>query len=174
MVSTRNPALVALAAALLTGCGQTADDLFSNLNGTGSQTSTEAPASGAGAPHPDMPPNHADNQRARQPGETSPGDEGRARRLAAEVEPVLGELSRHGRTDPADVRTTLTRLAAPYRVTVEVLSRGSGAGRAAGSSYGVWIGETACITGAVTEDRVWVEVDGHYPETGCLPPAPAH
>ncbi|MGW2171648.1 hypothetical protein ACWC1C_14140 [Streptomyces sp. NPDC001705] len=75
MVSTRNPALVALAAALLTGCGQTADDLFSNLNGTGSQTSTEAPASGA--PHPDMPPNHADNQRARQPGETSPGDEDR-------------------------------------------------------------------------------------------------
>ncbi|MFG3160688.1 hypothetical protein ACGFY8_12505 [Streptomyces sp. NPDC048232] len=172
-MSTRNPALVALAVALLTGCGQTKDDLFSNLNGTGSQASTEAPASGE-APHPDIPPNHADNQRARQPGEMSPGDEGRARRLAAEVESALGELSRHGRTAPADVRTTLTRLAAPDRVTVDVLIRGSGAGRAAGSSYGVGIGETACITGAVTEDRVWVEVNGPYPETGCLPPAPAH
>ncbi|MEW2449382.1 hypothetical protein AB0896_17755 [Streptomyces parvulus] len=174
MVSTRKPALVALAVALLTGCGQTADDLFSNLNGTGSQESTEAPASGAEAPRPDMPPNHADNQRARQPGEMSPGDEGRARRLAAEVKPALGELSRHGRTGPADVRTTLLRLAAPHRVTVDVLSRGRGADRAAGSSYAVWIGGSACLTGAVTEERVWAEVGGLYPETGCMSPPPAH
>ncbi|MFF9049273.1 hypothetical protein [Streptomyces parvulus] len=40
-MSTRKLALVAPAVALLTGCGRTADDLFSNLNGTGSQESTE-------------------------------------------------------------------------------------------------------------------------------------
>ncbi|RDD90566.1 hypothetical protein DVZ84_04250 [Streptomyces parvulus] len=54
-----------------------------------------------------------------------------------------------------------------------MLSRGSGADGAAGSSYGVWIGGSACITGAVTEERVWGEVDGRYPETGCMSPPAA-
>ncbi|MEU4144832.1 hypothetical protein [Streptomyces parvulus] len=57
---------------------------------------------------------------------------------------------------------------------MDVLSRGGGADRAAGSSYGVWIGGSARITGAVTEERVWVEVDGLHPETGCMSPPPAH
>ncbi|MFJ9741408.1 hypothetical protein [Streptomyces sp. NPDC101166] len=164
----RKPAASAAAVLLLAGCGKSADDLFSNLNVTQSSSSPDA------GPGPDTPPNHADNTRARRHGVMDPQDESRAGKTAVDVGRALGELRRRGSIDPAEVLPVLTREAAPFRVTVAHLSVGTGAKAVEGSAYGVWIGDTACVTGAVTEDRVWTAVDGHHPESGCMPPASTH
>jgi hypothetical protein len=42
------------------------------------------------------------------------------------------------------------------------------------SGFGVYVGDTGCVHGAVTEKRIWIDVTGHYPETGCVTPPPAH
>ncbi|MER5466093.1 hypothetical protein ABT010_36720 [Streptomyces sp. NPDC002668] len=98
----------------------------------------------------------------------------RARQKATEVERALDELRRRGTISPAEVRPVLARLAAPARLSVGALLIGTGADKAEGSTYGIWIGETACVTGAVSKERVWADANGHYPETGCMPPASAH
>ncbi|MEV0257266.1 hypothetical protein AB0H82_23805 [Streptomyces sp. NPDC050732] len=173
-MSTWKPAAVTvIAVTLLTGCGQSADDLFSNLNGTHPTRRSDPGTPGTDLTHPETPPNYADNQRARRPGEMSPRDERRARQKATEIKRALGELRRRGRTSPAEVRAALTPLAAPAPVTVEDLSAAR-ANASEGSSYGVWLRGTACITGTITEDRVSAEVNGPYPETGCMPPAFTH
>ncbi|WP_130437090.1 hypothetical protein [Streptomyces sp. BK239] len=174
-MSIRKPAALAVTAlVLLTGCGKSADDLFSNLNGTQSSSPPDAGTAGPNGPGPDTPPNHADNTRARHPREMSPEDESRAGQTAVDVERALNELRRRGGIGPAEVRSTLARHAAPFSVTVAGLVPGTGDEAVEGSSFGVWVGKTACVTGAVTEDRVWTEVNGHHPETGCLPPASTH
>ncbi|MGH4030335.1 hypothetical protein ACQB60_15500 [Actinomycetota bacterium Odt1-20B] len=143
----------ALTAALLTltlsGCGKDADDLFSNLNGTTSQRSE---AGSAAAPNPQ--------------------DAKKAVRKRAEVEHALDGLRRRGTVAPADVRRALTDLAGRARVSVADARSADGAQKAEGSEYGIRIGATACVTGAVHKDRVRAYVNGLYPTTGCLPPAP--
>ncbi|MFF3327002.1 hypothetical protein [Streptomyces sp. NPDC002889] len=175
---TRKHTAVAIAAAAavltLASCGKSTDDLFSNLNGTNSSSSHDTDPSGSDAPRSDAPPNYADNSRVRQPGEMSPQDEKRAGQKATEVQRALDELRRRGRISPAEVRPVLAQLAAPAHLSVEELLIGPGMDKAEGSTYGIWIGETACVTGAVSKDRVWAHANGHYPETGCLPPASAH
>ncbi|MVO84296.1 hypothetical protein GPA10_05780 [Streptomyces sp. p1417] len=177
----KQTAAVAVAGALfaLAGCGQSTDDVFSNLNGNGSSGSPEATAPASDArpeTPPDAPPNYADNSRVRRPGEMSARDEKRAKHEATEVERALEELRRDGRIGPAAVRPLLTRLSAPAHVAVEELriGTGTGAGKAEGSAFGIWIGGTACVTGSVNRTRAQAHANGHYPETGCLPPAPTH
>jgi hypothetical protein len=72
------------------------------------------------------------------------------------------------------VREALAPLAAPDRLEVAERVTSGDENPVRGSVYGIWIGRTACVTGAVTAERVWSDVNGHFPETGCLPPAPAH
>ncbi|WP_159398262.1 hypothetical protein [Streptomyces aureocirculatus] len=169
----KRTAAVAVALLTLAGCGESADDLFSNLNGDVSSGSHDTTAPGPDA-RSDAPPNYADNNRTRHAGRMSPQDEKRAGRKAAEVERALNELRRRGRISPAEVRPVLAKLAAPGHLSVEDLLIGTGADKIPGSSYGIWVGRTACVTGAVSEDRVWADANGHYPETGCLSPASTH
>lgn len=173
MALRKRTAAVAVAVFALAGCGKSTDDVFSNLNGTSSSGSpgTTAPTPGTRS---DAPPNHADNNRVRHPGTMSPQDEKRARHKTRQVERALDELRRDGRVGPAEVRPVLAKLSAPAHLSVEKLLVGAGADTTRGSAYGIWIGRTACVTGAVTKDRVWAHANGHYPETGCTPPAPTH
>jgi hypothetical protein len=176
-VSTRKrtfAAAVAAAALALAGCGKSTDDLFSNLNGTRSSGSHDTGTSAPATPGSDAPPNYADNTRVRQPGETSPRDEKPARQLATEVQRALDELRRRGEISPAEVRPVLAELAAPAHLSVGELLIGTAMDKVEGSTYGIWIGRTACVTGAVSKDRVWADVNGHYPETGCMPPPSTH
>ncbi|MER5466092.1 hypothetical protein ABT010_36715 [Streptomyces sp. NPDC002668] len=66
---TRKHTAVAIAAAgavlTLAGCGKSADDIFSNLNGTNSSSSHDTHTSGPDASRSDAPPNYADNNRGR-------------------------------------------------------------------------------------------------------------
>ncbi|MEV6397392.1 hypothetical protein AB0M39_21915 [Streptomyces sp. NPDC051907] len=164
-------AATAVAFLALTGCGPSSDEVFSNLNGTSPSSSPDTATPDA---QRDAPPNYADDNRARRAGEMSPQDEKRARQKAAEVHRALDELRRSGRISPDEVRPVLAQLAGPAHLSVQGRQVGTGMEHAEGSAYGIWIAETACVTGAVSEDRVWADVNGHYPETGCLPPAVAH
>ncbi|MFF4185414.1 hypothetical protein ACFYZ9_19670 [Streptomyces sp. NPDC001691] len=175
MPRRRNLVLAATAAALaLTGCGKSADDLFSNLNGHNPPRAHSSSSPTAQAPSSEAPPNYFDNNRASRPGEMTPQDESAARQKAAAVEHALNELRIRGTINPADVRPVLTRIADPSRLSVGDLLIGTALTKTEGSDYGIWIGDTACVTGAVTKDRVWAEVNGHYPETGCVAPPAAH
>ncbi|MFI8992859.1 hypothetical protein [Streptomyces sp. NPDC053542] len=167
-------AVAAVAGVLLVAsCGKSADDLFSNLNGTRASHSHDTDTSAAETPRADAPPNYADNNRVRQPGEMSPQDEKRAKQKATEVNQALEDLRRRGKVEPAEVRPVIARLAGSAHFSVRELSS-LRADKTEGSSYGIWIGDTACVTGAVNKDRVWADVNGHYPESRCLPPAPTH
>ncbi|MFD9818900.1 hypothetical protein [Streptomyces violascens] len=79
-----------------------------------------------------------------------------------------------GTINPADVRPVLTRIAGPSHLSVGDLLIGTAMTKTEGSDYGIWSGNTACITRAVTKNHVWVEVNGHYPETGCVALPAAH
>ncbi|MER5562683.1 hypothetical protein CG740_20575 [Streptomyces sp. CB01201] len=166
--------MTAAAALALTGCGKSADDLFSNLNGHNPPRAHGSSSPTTQAPSRDAPPNHPDNNRVRQPGEMTPEDESTARQKATAVEHALTGLRMRGTINPADVRPVLTRIAGPSHLTVGDLLIGTALTKTEGSDYGIWIGDTACVTGAVTKDRVWVEVNGHYPETGCVAPPASH
>lgn len=175
MPPRRNLVFAAAATALaLTGCGKSADDLFSNLNGHNSPRAQGSSSSTTQAPNSDTPPNYPDNNRGRQPGEMAPEDESTARQKATAVEHALNDLRMRGTINPADVRPVLTRIAGPSHLSVGDLLIGTALTKTEGSNYGIWIGNTACVTGAVTKDRVWAEVNGHYPETGCVAPPSAH
>lgn len=165
---------IAVTALAVTGCGTSTDDLFVNLNGANASVEPDPRTSSRATPGPDAPPNYADNSRARRPGEMSPQDETQARRTAGHIEQALEELRRNGRISPSQVRPVLERLAAPAQVSVEQLLIGTSMERAKGSTYGIWIGRTSCVTGVVSGSQTWANVNGHYPETGCMPPAPTH
>ncbi|MFE3184244.1 hypothetical protein ACFXKR_25740 [Streptomyces violascens] len=175
MPRRRNFVLAATAAALaLTGCGKSADDLFSNLNGHNPPRAQGSSAPTTQAPSSDTPPNYLDNNRARRPGEMTPEDESAARQKATAVKHALNELRMRGTISPADVGPVLTRIAGPSHLSVGDLLIGTAMTKTEGSDYGIWIGDTACVTGAVTKGRVWAEVNGHYPETGCVAPPATH
>lgn len=177
---TRTAAIAVLCVLALTSCGKSADDLFSNLNGTKSSNASdqETPAGQetptSGAAKADEPPNYGDNSRAQRPDRPNAADEKRAREKAKEITRALEELRRNDQTQPAQVRPVLTRLASPAHLAVAEWPARGEENPAQGSTYGIWIGKTACITGAVSPERVRTDVNGHFPETGCLPPAPAH
>ncbi|MFD8685705.1 hypothetical protein [Streptomyces sp. NPDC059651] len=171
---TRTASITLLCVFALTSCGKSADDLFSNLNGT--QTSNESDRrtpSGDGTPV-NEPPGHGDNNQALRPEPPTAADEERAHEKAEEIRSALEKLRRQNRIQPEQVRPALARLASPARLAVEPWSTHSGQESARGSVYGIWIGTSACVTGAITRERVWTDVNGHFPETGCLPPAPTH
>ncbi|MFC8879807.1 hypothetical protein [Streptomyces ardesiacus] len=172
---TSTAAVAVLCVLALTSCGKDADDLFSNLNGTRSSDASEHETPSSGTAGPDAPPFYGDNSRARRPDRPDPADEKRAREKVKDITQALEDLRRHHRTRPAQVREALAPLAAPAHLEVmaEWLTSGDES-PAQGSMYGIWIGRTACVTGAVTAERVWSDVNGHFPETGCLPPARTH
>ncbi|WP_030607844.1 hypothetical protein [Streptomyces sclerotialus] len=173
----RKPTTAAVVAAagvlVLASCGISGDELFSNLNGTRASHARDTDTSGTQPPPADAPPNYADNSRVRQPGEMSAQDEKRARQKATEVKSALEDLRRRGEIDPSEVRPVIARLAGSASHSVTGISS-LRAEKVDGSSYGIWIGDTACVTGAVNKDRVWADANGFYPESRCLPPAPTH
>ncbi|MFF1921193.1 hypothetical protein ACFVW8_11550 [Streptomyces sp. NPDC058221] len=169
---TGTAAVAVLCVLTLTSCGKDADDLFSNLNGTRSSDASDGETPDSGATGPNAPPFYGDNSRARRPDRPDPADEERARRKAEEVRHALEDLRRQHRTRPGQVREALEPLAAAAHLEVTERPTPGNGNPAEGSMYGIWIGRTACVTGAVTPDRIWSDVGGHAPETGCLPPAP--
>ncbi|MBH1934229.1 hypothetical protein I5Q34_07945 [Streptomyces sp. AV19] len=166
---------VALAVVTLAGCSrQFEDDLFRDMNGKEPSRSPVASPSVRPVPQGDGPPGYSDNSRPRRPGAMSPRDEKLARAKAAEAGRALEELRRRGTVDPADVRPVIRRLAGSSRFVVGDLLVGTRQEKVAGADYGIWIGGTACVTGAVSKARVWAEANGRYLETGCISPPPAH
>lgn len=175
-------ATVAVAAVLgLAGCGSQAANVPLTDNSSSAEedaatdpTPAADPQAGAG----DGAPHWAENHAGRAPGDMSPADEAAAKKKARQVERLLEDLRSKGRISPRQVRSELLGLGlAEKEVTVGELRQGNlleGYKPVAGADYGIWIGRTACVTGAVSKDRVWVDVDGHYPETGCMSPPPAH
>ncbi|MCX5161091.1 hypothetical protein OOK39_17660 [Streptomyces sp. NBC_00264] len=175
MTCRTGTAVVAVLCVLaLTSCGKDADDLFSNLNGTSSSNASEHETPSSGRAGLDAPPFYGDNSRARRPDRPDPADEKRAREKVKDITQALEDLRRQHRTRPAQVREALAPLTAPARLEVTERTTSGDQSPVRGSVYGIWIGRTACVTGAVTAERVWSDVNGHFPETGCLPPAPAH
>ncbi|MFE1958456.1 hypothetical protein [Streptomyces sp. NPDC059479] len=171
---TRTAAIAVFCVLALTSCGKSVDDLFSNLNGTKSSNASDHRTPTSGTAKADEPPYYGDNSRARRPDRPGAADEKQAREKAKEITRALEKLRRDHRTRPAQVRSVLTRLTSPAHLAVAEWPAEGDGNPAQGSMYGIWIGRTACISGAVTPERVWTEVNGHFPETGCLPPAPVH
>ncbi|MEU9094259.1 hypothetical protein ACIOEW_19475 [Streptomyces sp. NPDC087901] len=171
---TRTASVTLLCVFALASCGKSADELFSNLNGTQSSDASDHRTPAGDATPVNEPPHYGDTSRATQPDRPSAADERRAHEKAEEIRSALQDLRRQNRIEPAQVRPVLARLASSAHLAVEKRPGRSGQDPARGSVYGIWIGKSACLTGAVTQERVWTEVNGHFPETGCLPPASTH
>ncbi|WP_385625626.1 hypothetical protein PXH67_43840 (plasmid) [Streptomyces sp. P8-A8] len=171
---TSTAAVAVLFVLALTSCGKGVDDLFSNLNGTTSSDTSEHETPSSDTAGPDAPPFYGDNSRARLPDRPAPADEKQAREKVKDITQPLEDLRRQHRTRPAQVREALAPLAAPAHLEVTERPTSGDESPAQGSMYGIWIGRTACLTGAVSAERVWSDVNGHFPETGCQPPARAH
>ncbi|KAF2780518.1 hypothetical protein STPH1_5188 [Streptomyces sp. OM5714] len=163
---------VAVASLALAGCG---GDLFSNMNGTPEADSVPPSAT---APHPpsgDSPPDYGDNGAARRSGTMARKDKGAAIAMAEDVKAALKAQQQRGQISPEQLLPVLEGIAVPWRVEVRNRTAGaSGTASAEGSVFGVYVGESACVSGAVSSSRTWVDVNGHYPETGCIEPAAAH
>ncbi|MFE0805140.1 hypothetical protein [Streptomyces sp. NPDC058812] len=92
-----------------------------------------------------------------------------------EVKAVLKTQQQRGRISPEHLLPVLEDIAVPWRVEVSNRTTGTTATVPAdGSVFGIYVGESACISGAVSSSRIWVNVNGHFPETGCIEPPPAH
>ncbi|POM25046.1 hypothetical protein BTM25_36880 [Actinomadura rubteroloni] len=154
------------------------------LAGCGTQHAGAPPASPSPSPSAASPyvepgvvdgaPHEGENGAPRRAREMSDADARAARRAVARVRPVLERLRRDGRIAPGDVRTALLGLFPAADVTVGRAQQRSAPTPPPGAEYGVRIGTTGCVTGAVGVARVWADANGLYPETGCLPPAFAH
>ncbi|WP_369248201.1 hypothetical protein [Streptomyces sp. R41] len=167
------------AAACLAACGTQRPGATPSETPTSSAGSSSSPASPHAEPdRGDSAPHNAENNIGRMPADMTPADEAAAQEKAEKVKPVLEELRKQGRISPKDVRPALASLgfrAADMRVQ-DPWSRWNvdHSEKVPGTFYGIWVGKTACISGAVSEDRVWVEVNGPYPETACIVPPVAH
>ncbi|MFE1953268.1 hypothetical protein ACFW9D_22700 [Streptomyces sp. NPDC059524] len=171
----RITAVISTVAAALALSGCSGDDLFSNMNGTRAANSAAPAPASSRPPAGDAPPNYADNSRVRQPKDVATRDRAEAKHLAQEIQRVLETERERGRISPAEVRPALDALVAPRRLDVGILMVGTAPTvQEDGSEFGVFVGDTACVNGAVSKERVWVEISGHYPETGCMIPSPAH
>ncbi|MFE1117818.1 hypothetical protein [Streptomyces rochei] len=92
-----------------------------------------------------------------------------------EVKAALKTQQQRGRISPGYLLPVLEDIAGPWRVEVSNRTTGTTATVPAdGSVFGIYVGESACISGAVSSSRIWVNVNGHFPETGCIEPPPAH
>ncbi|GAA2570942.1 MULTISPECIES: hypothetical protein [Streptomyces] len=174
MLSHRTVAVlgVVIASLALTGCG---DDLFSNMNGTREANSAPASAAEPHEPAGDTSPHYEDNGAARRPGVMTREDKQVATVKAEAVKAALKAQRQRGQTSPDQLLSVLESIAAPGRVEVADRTTGtSGTAPADGSVFGLYIGESACVSGAVSNSRIWVDVNGHYPETGCIAPPAAH
>ncbi|MEU9523318.1 hypothetical protein [Streptomyces sp. NPDC048224] len=161
-----------IASLTLTGCG---DDLFSNMNGTAKANSAPPTTAENRSPSADSPPNYGDNSRVHRPGAMTRADEQAATSKAEDVRSALEEQQKRGSVSLTDVQPILEAVAAPGRVDVTNRTTGISATVSAdGSTFGIYVGESACITGAVTRTRIWINVNGHYAETGCIEPPTAH
>lgn len=163
---------VVVAALALTGCG---DDLFSNLNGTRKASSAPPSAADTHSPSTDSPPSYGDNSAARRPGAMAREDQQAATGKTQEVKAALKTQQQRGRISPEHLLPVLEDIAVPWRV--EVSNRASGTATtvpADVSVFGIYVGQSACISGAVSSSRIWVDVNGHFPETGCIEPPSAH
>lgn len=163
---------VAVAALALTGCG---DDLFSNMNGTRKANSAPPSATDPHSPSVDSPPNYADNGAARRPGAMAREDQQVATAKAREVKATLKAQQQRGQIAPEYLLPALEDIAGSWRVEVSNRTTGtSGTVPADGSVFGIYVGASACVSGAVSNARIWVKVNGVFPETGCIRPAAAH
>ncbi|MFE1290283.1 hypothetical protein [Streptomyces sp. NPDC058751] len=197
-MSSRNRLLAATAATVLAaagtlaGCGTDrpaaqgpgASAGSSSASASSSPASASTPASSPPAsPYAepdrgDSAPHNAENNVGRRPGEMTAADRAAAGKQAARVRPVLEKLRARGRIGPDAVRPALAALGfAPADLRVQPpWSRWEvdHAEKVPGTMYGISIGSTACVSGTVGADRVWTEVTGPYPETGCVAPPVAH
>ncbi|GHJ04640.1 hypothetical protein TPA0906_65050 [Streptomyces olivaceus] len=163
---------VAIAALVLTGCG---DDLFSNMNGTQKENSAPPSATETHSPSADSPPNYGDNGAARRSGAVAREDRQVAAGKVRDVKVALKAQQQRGQISPRQLLPVLEGIAAPWRVEVRSRTTGtSGTVPADGSVFGLYIGDSACVSGAVSSSRIWVDVNGHYPETGCIEPPASH
>ncbi|WP_406172406.1 hypothetical protein [Streptomyces sp. NBC_00996] len=169
----------ATAAACLAACGTQRPAAAPAVAPTSSAGSSSSPASPHAEPDKgDSAPHNAENNIGRLPADMTPADEAAAKEQAEKVKPVLEKLRKQGRISPKDVRPALAGLgfrASDLRVQ-DPWSRWNvdHSEKVPGTFYGIWVGKTACISGAVSEDSVWVEVNGPYPETACIVPPVAH
>ncbi|GHC45633.1 hypothetical protein GCM10010308_75930 [Streptomyces vinaceusdrappus] len=163
---------VVAATLALTGCG---NDLFSNMNGTRKANSAPPSATDPHSPPADSPPNYGDNTAARRPEAMAREDQQAATARTQEVKAALRTQQQRGRISPELLLPVLEDIALPWRVEVSNRTTGTAATTPTdGSVFGIYVGETACISGAVSSSRIWVNVNGHFPETGCIEPPPAH
>ncbi|WP_394437714.1 hypothetical protein [Streptomyces sp. SGAir0957] len=167
-------ALVAFVAALATTGCSAVDDLFSNLDPNPPNSAPPSTTAGAEPPAGDTPPNYADNNRARHPKSMSSRDRQEAERKARSIQHALQVQQQRGQITPEEIRPVLERLARPGRLDLSGRTVGTAQSPADGSDFGIFVGETACVTGAVSTTRIWIDVNGHYPETGCTAPPPTH
>ncbi len=160
----------------VTGCGKPAEDeLFKNYNPkAGAEPSAEAsPSVGSRQVDPAVP-HYWDNNRHKWPQDMSPEDEAVAKRIAGVVGPGLERLRKQGRISPDEVRPLLEQAADGRRVAAGVLLVGAANKKTDGTDYGIWVGKTGCVTGAVNREKVWADVNGRYIEHGCLTPPVGH
>ncbi len=165
----------ALSVVGLAGCGKVQAKGPENPNPPiGSRPSGKAsPSVGSRQVDPEVP-NYWDNNRYKWPQDISPDDEAVAKRIADAVKPRLERLREQGRISPDEVRPVLQQAAGGRRVVAEILLAGAADRKTDGTSYGIWVGETGCVTGAVNQQRIWVDVNGRYIEHGCLTPPVGH
>lgn len=124
-----------------------------------------------GAPH------NGENNAYRRAKEITPADAKAGRKAADRLRPAVEKLREQGRIEPEDIRPALLSLG--FRESaMEVQTPWSAweedPEASWGTAFGIRIGKSGCITGRVVRDRLWVEVNGPYPETGCLYPATGH
>ncbi|MET9294758.1 hypothetical protein [Streptomyces sp. NPDC003077] len=193
LVCSMTAAVVALGA---TGCGKpSGDESFENVDPkSGPTASAKASASAEASvtasasakasvkaspsadPDPVDPevPNYYDNNRHKWPRDMTPEDGAAAQRIADALKPRLEQFRARGKISPEEIRPVLEQAAGGYRVVAGDLLVGAANKKVRGTDYGIWVGKTGCVTGAVNRDRVWAEVNGRYPEHGCLTPPVGH
>ncbi|WP_143660427.1 hypothetical protein [Streptomyces sp. JHA26] len=92
-----------------------------------------------------------------------------------EVKAALKTQQQRGGISPEHLLPVLEGIAVLWRVEASNRTTGKAATTPAdGSVFGIYVGESACISGAVSSSRIWVNVNGHFPETGCIEPPAAH
>ncbi|WP_143674413.1 MULTISPECIES: hypothetical protein [Streptomyces] len=178
-VARRSALLAVTAVACLAACGTQKPGLGPAAPATSGSGSVSPGASPHAEPdRGDSAPHNAENNIGRRAKDMSPADEAAAEEKAKQVKPLLEKLRGEGKISPKDVRPALASLgfrAEDMRVQ-DPWSRWNvdHSEKVPGTAYGIWVGKTACISGVVSEDHVWTEVTGPYPETACIAPPVAH
>ncbi|MCC2280112.1 hypothetical protein LKL35_32510 [Streptomyces sp. ET3-23] len=169
---------VAVAVLGAAGCGKLEDKIFQNYNppvsqrSTGTETETSPPVKPRKTDQ--EVPNYWDNNRHKWPQDMSSEDEAVAQQIASGVKARLEALREQGRISPDEVRPVLEQAAGGRRVVAGNLVVGAANRKTDGTAYGIWVGKTGCVTGAVNREKVWAHANGRYIEHGCLTPPVGH